>query len=199
MPDLLSNVSISDGQNPRRYIVLDRDGTIILEKHYLSSPNQVELLSGAAEGLRDMSAMGFGLVVVTNQSGIGRGYFTEETLDRVNQKMIDLLGEHDVYLDGIYHCPHTPQDACSCRKPKPELLLKAAKDKHFDPSKCFVVGDKGSDIQLGKAVGATTILVNTGYGREAAKDFNVQPDFIVDGLSNVLENISHHLGPLPRL
>lgn len=188
----------SSGPARRRYAVLDRDGTIIVEKNYLSDPSQVELLSSAAKGLREMSSLGLGLVVVTNQSGIGRGYFTGSMLDQIHQRLTDLLGQHGVYLDGIYHCPHTPQDECECRKPKLDLLLRAAKENNFEPSACFVVGDKGSDIQLGKGVGATTILVNTGYGQETAKDPDVQPDFTVSGLSEVSETILSLLDPLPH-
>ena len=179
----------SDNPSSRRCVVLDRDGTIIVEKNYLSAPDQVELLPGAAEGLKQMSAMGLGLVVVSNQSGIGRGYFTESRLQEVHQRMSDLLASHDVYLDAIYHCPHTPENGCACRKPRTGLLDRAANDCRFDPATCFVVGDKESDIKLGQGVGATTILVTTGYGKETAVTSKSVPDFTVDGLQEASQAI----------
>jgi D-glycero-D-manno-heptose 1,7-bisphosphate phosphatase len=182
----------------KRFVVLDRDGTIIVEKNYLSEPDQVELLPGVAKGLRKLMAMGLGLLVITNQSGIGRGYFTESRLGQINRRMVDILYEYGVILNGIYHCPHTPQDECNCRKPRLGLLETAAKDKGFDPSTCFVVGDKGSDIELGNRAGATTILVTTGYGLETAKDTTVRPDFTVSGLDETSETILGILNPLPR-
>ena len=183
----------------QRFVVLDRDGTVIVEKNYLSEPDQVELLPGVVNGLNKLAAVGLGLVVVTNQSGIGRGYFTESKLEQINQRMADLLSEHGIILDGIYHCPHTPQDDCQCRKPRTGLLDMAAKENYFDPANCFVVGDKGSDIELGKRARATTILVTTGYGQQTAKDSTVQPDFTLPGLEETTETILGLLNLSPGL
>ena len=182
----------------KRFVVLDRDGTIIVEKHYISEPGQVELLPGTGKGLQKLSAVGLGLVVVTNQSGIGRGYFTESKLEQINRRMTDLLSKHGVVLDGIYHCPHTPQNDCQCRKPRLGLLDMAADDNGFDPATCFVVGDKESDIELGKRAGATTILVTTGYGQDTANDSTIRPDFTLSGLEETSETILGLLDPLPR-
>lgn len=171
--------------NQKRYVVLDRDGTIIVERHYLSDPEQVELIPGTGQGLRQLREMGLGLVVITNQSGIGRGYFDEERLTLIHQRMIELLEAEGVSLDGIYFCPHRPEEECTCRKPQPGLLHLAAEKIGFDPQSCFVIGDKASDIELGKQVEATTFLLRTGYGNQVASEMTVQPDYIVDDLRSV--------------
>lgn len=171
----------------RRYVVLDRDGTIIVERNYLSSPEQVELLPGAAEGMKRLAALGYGLVIVTNQSGIGRGYFTREALEQVHARMMELLAANGAAVEAIYVCPHAPDDECNCRKPKPALLEQAAADLGFTESDCIVVGDKPSDIDLGKAVGARTALVRTGYG--AKNEGSVQADWVVDDLVGLSQRL----------
>ena len=143
----------------RRFVLLDRDGTINVDRHYISRPEQVELLPGAAKGLRELSRLGLGLVVVTNQSGIGRGYFDESALHAVHARLQELLQEAGVSLDGIFFCTHSPTAGCDCRKPAPGLVHKAAEEFGFDPREAFVIGDKPSDIELGRAVGAITLLV----------------------------------------
>ena len=167
---------------PRRFVVLDRDGTINEERDYLSDPCQVALIPGVGQGLRQLRDMGLGLIVVTNQSGIGRGMFDEHRLGQIHQRLTELLDAQSVQLDGIYYCPHTPDDGCDCRKPRPGLLHRAAADLGLDPSGCFVIGDSPCDIELGQNVGATTFLVRTGYGRQVAADATVQPDYTVDNL-----------------
>ena len=166
----------------RRFVVLDRDGTIIAERHYLSDPALVELLPGAAEGLRRMADLGLGLIVVTNQSGVARGYFDLQRVDEIHGRMQALLADQGVALDGIYVCPHLPDADCACRKPRPGLVLQAAAEFHFEPCACFVIGDKPCDIELGQAVAATTILVRTGYGAEHEAAGLIHPDYTVDDL-----------------
>ena len=164
--------------NKRRYVVLDRDGTVNVERHYLSRPEEMELLPQAAEGLRMMEDMGLSFIIITNQSGIGRGYFSEEDAERTNRRLVELLEAEGVRLDGIYCCPHMPDDDCECRKPNPALLLQAASELCFDPEDCFIIGDKACDIEMGSAVEATTILVRTGYGEEEIARKSVHPDFV---------------------
>jgi D-glycero-D-manno-heptose 1,7-bisphosphate phosphatase len=166
----------------RQFVVLDRDGTVIVERNYLSNPDQVELLPGAAAGLRRLKERGFGLVIVTNQSGIGRGYYDEAALTSIHNRLQALLSAQGVQLDGIYHCPHVPEDDCACRKPQTGLLEKAASDLDFEPSAAIVIGDKPCDIDLGRAVGADTILVRTGYGARYAMDKGLKPKMIADDL-----------------
>ena len=166
----------------RRFVVLDRDGTIIVERHYLSDPERVELLPRIASGLRQLSEMGLGLVVVTNQSGVGRGLFDTTRLALIHRRLCELLAAEGIHLDGIYFCPHTPEDNCSCRKPRTGLLERAAQELDFDPGTAFVIGDKLCDIELGQRAGATTFLVRTGYGAEVAADATCSPDYVVDGV-----------------
>jgi D-glycero-D-manno-heptose 1,7-bisphosphate phosphatase len=177
------HVSGSNGTaKARRFVLLDRDGTIIIEREYLSDPQQVELVPGASETLRRLRQIGLGLAVITNQSGVGRGYCDAGRVALVHERMCALLAAEGAHLDGIYVCPHTPEDGCSCRKPNPGLAEMAAKDLGFDLGAVFVIGDKRSDIEMGQRLGATTILVRTGYGAEVAGSRTVSPDFIVNDL-----------------
>lgn len=164
----------------RPFAVLDRDGTVNVERHYLADPAQLELLPNAASGLRELSAMGFGLVVVTNQSAVNRGFFDMSQLNLIHTRLHRLLEAEGVRLDGIYFCPHTPDEGCQCRKPRPGLINLAAQELGFDPKAGLVIGDKACDIELGRLVGATTVLVRTGYGVTVGDE--IKPDYVVDDL-----------------
>jgi D-glycero-D-manno-heptose 1,7-bisphosphate phosphatase len=175
----------------RRFVVLDRDGTLIEEREYLSDPDRVRLLAGVAPALRELRQMGYGLVVITNQSGIGRGFFDRAQLQRVHQRLGELLQAEGVYLDALYVCPHAPEDGCACRKPKLGLLQKAAEDLGFDMASSIVIGDKASDIEMGGLAGAVTFLVRTGYGAQVAGE--VTAEYVVDDLAGAaaaIENLS---------
>lgn len=178
----------------RRFVVLDRDGTIITERHYLSDPSEVELLPRAGIGLRHMRALGLGLVVITNQSAVGRRLIDWVRLGQIHEKMCDLLNEEGVHLDGLYACPHLPEDHCSCRKPAPGLLQVAARELRFEPQESFVIGDKACDIELGKQVGATTLLVRTGYGKLVSVNRELGEDYTVDDLHEAAWVIEGMLG-----
>ena len=167
----------------RPFVVLDRDGTVIVGRNYLSNPDQVELIPGAAVSLRTLSQLGLGLIIATNQSGIGRGYFDQLTLGHIHERLCSLLETEGVRLDGIYYCPHTPDEACRCRKPEVGMLDQAASQVGLDPTASFVVGDNWSDIELGSRVGATTLLVRTGYGTQVEADQSVKPDYVVDDIA----------------
>lgn len=177
----------------RRFAALDRDGTIIFEKHYLSYPDQVELLPGAAQGLRQLSALGLGLIVVTNQSAISRGFFDIRRLDQIHERLYKLLAAEQIHFDGIYFCPHLPDEGCFCRKPQTGLLELAAKELNFDPQESFVIGDNICDIDMGKNARATTLLVRTGYGSQVAAHSDRNPDYIVDGLSEAAQVIEQRI------
>ncbi|CAA6605034.1 D-glycero-beta-D-manno-heptose-1,7-bisphosphate 7-phosphatase [Rhodospirillaceae bacterium LM-1] len=164
----------------RRFALIDRDGTINVERDYLSDPNDLELIPGAAQGLRKLQGLGLGLAVVTNQSGIARGYFSRETLKTIHQRLQDMLASEGIRLDGLYFCPHGPDEDCQCRKPLPGMAFQAAKDLNFDLREAFVIGDKAADVDLGKAVGAASILVRTGYGRQ--HEAKCRPDHVADDL-----------------
>ena len=174
----------------RRFVLLDRDGTIIVEKHYLSDPGDVELIEGAAAGLRKLADLGLGLVVVTNQSAIGRGLLDAERLDQIHHRMIDQLNEHGVRLEGIYFCPHHPADGCGCRKPRTGLVDRATEQLRFDPARSFVVGDASGDIALGRALGATTLLVRTGHGADTDAQDGCRADYVVNDLREAADRIA---------
>jgi histidinol-phosphate phosphatase family protein len=162
-----------------RCAFLDRDGTLIVEKHYLRDPGAVELLPRAADGLRELRGLGFRLVLVTNQSGVGRGYFGVADVEAVHSRLEALLAAAGVRLDGIYWCPHRPEEGCACRKPAPGLVERACADLALDPTRSVMIGDKACDIEMGRRCGMTTILVRTGHGvREVCC-----PDTVVDDLS----------------
>lgn len=163
----------------RPFVLLDRDGTLIAERHYLARVEDVELLPSSARGLRLLNHAGFGLAVVTNQSGLARGYFDWTALNAIHAHMTRLLANAGVSLAGIFVCPHAPDDGCDCRKPLPGLAHRAAAELHFDPAASFVVGDKPCDIELGRRLGAVTILVRTGYGAHWERE-GQQADHIVD-------------------
>jgi D-glycero-D-manno-heptose 1,7-bisphosphate phosphatase len=166
----------------RRFVLLDRDGTINVERQYLSRVEDFELLPNALAGMRRFRELGLGMVVLTNQSGLARGYFDRAAVDAIHRRFTDLLEKEGIPLDGIYICPHVDEDDCACRKPAPGLARTAARELDFDPTDAFVVGDKPCDIELGKRLGATTLLVRTGYGEQYAADPTVQPDHVVADL-----------------
>jgi histidinol-phosphate phosphatase family protein len=145
-------------------VFLDRDGTVIVEKNYLSDPADVELLAGATVGLRRLRDLGFRLVLVTNQSGVGRGYFSLEDVAAVHARLALLLAEEGITLDGFYCCPHRPEDGCSCRKPATGMVDRACAELDLDPRASVMIGDKACDVELGVRCGLATILVQTGYG-----------------------------------
>lgn len=177
----------------KRFAILDRDGTIIVEKNYLADPEQVELLPGAAAGLRMMQAAGLGLIVVTNQSGIGRGYFDQHTLHLIHARLAALLSVEEITLDGVYFCPHLPADRCQCRKPATGLVMQAAQEHEFNPSDSFVIGDKLSDLQFGRNIGAVTILTRSGYGTLTEQERLLVPDYVVDDLTGAARIIGRIL------
>lgn len=157
-----------------RAVLLDRDGTVIEDRHYLSDPSGVALLPGAAAGLAALAAAGARLFLVTNQSGIGRGYFTEADLRACNARLGELLGEHGVSLADTAFCPHGPDDGCACRKPAPGMWL-GLRDRHgLCAADTAMVGDKPEDVAFGRDAGlGHVVLVLTGKGQAAARTLGV--------------------------
>jgi D-glycero-D-manno-heptose 1,7-bisphosphate phosphatase len=152
----------------KRMVLLDRDGTVIVEKRYLTDPAGIELISGAAQAIKKLRALGLPVALVTNQSVIGRGLCDRACVDQIHARLSALLAAEGTALDGIWLCPHAPDAGCECRKPKTGLLVDAARALGADLSRSFVVGDKASDIEAGRRAGAFTILVRTGYGEQGA-------------------------------
>lgn len=167
----------------RDAVFLDRDGTLIDEVNYLSSPDQVRLIPGAAAAVRRLNEMGVLVVVVTNQAGVARGYFPESRVAEVHARLSALLAEHGARIDAYYHCPHHPTAGvgryrveCDCRKPKPGLLRSAAHDLDINLSRSWMIGDKRCDAGAGLAAGCRTLLVRTGHGAELPSDVGTVAD-----------------------
>lgn len=154
---------------PAAAVFLDRDGVLIEEVEYLARPAQVRLIPGAAASIRAANAAGWKVVVVSNQSGVARGLFPESVLPDVHRVIAEQLGE--AKIDGFYYCPHHPTQGqgryridCDCRKPKPGMLLQAARELGIDLAESWTIGDRLTDLQAGAGAGCRTILVRTGYG-----------------------------------
>ena len=153
-------------------VLLDRDGTIIEERGYLDRLDLIAPYAWSAEAIRLLTGAGFAVVVVTNQAGVARGYFDEDFVRQAHARLDELLCGEGAEVNGYYYCPHHPDGvveryrrACRCRKPGPGMAESAARDLGLDLSRSFVVGDKRLDIELAEGVGATGVLVRTGYGR----------------------------------
>jgi D,D-heptose 1,7-bisphosphate phosphatase len=147
-------------------VFLDRDGTVIFDKTYLSSPKQVKLYSFCAESINSLREAGFKIIIVTNQSGIARGMFSEKKLRNVNKKFVSLLKGVGAKIDGLYYCPHVESNGCNCRKPKIGMVLQGAKDLNIDLKKSYTIGDSIRDYLLGINMGGKGILVLTGHGKK---------------------------------
>ena len=140
-------------------VFIDRDGTISRDLPYCSRPEDFELLPQVAEGIRLLNEHGFKVVVVTNQSGLARGYFTEEMLAKIHDKMRRELAKHSAFVDAIYYCPHHPGNNCDCRKPKPKMLFQAASDLNIDLRLSYVIGDSDIDAEMGRRAGCKAAFI----------------------------------------
>jgi D-glycero-D-manno-heptose 1,7-bisphosphate phosphatase len=159
-------------------VLLDRDGTIIQERHYLKDPDQVELIPGAGQALNELMAQGCRLFLVTNQSGIGRGLLTMRDYRAVQERLAHLLADFNVHFTREMMCPHHPAEACACRKPALGMWSALQADHRLDPAKSVIIGDKISDLCLGTNSGlGASILVLTGHGLEVAQSLGLDTSF----------------------
>ena len=180
-------------------IFLDRDGTINEEVDYVSLPDDLQLIPGSGDAIRQANELGFKVVVITNQSGIARGLFTEDDLAKVHHALTIKLQQHNAHIDAIYYCPHHPEFGndqykidCDCRKPNTGMILRGAQKFNLDLKKSFVIGDRMIDMQTGNTVGATTILVLTGYGKGElglCRSSNARIDYIAEDLLDAVQFI----------
>ncbi len=168
----------------KRAVFLDRDGTVIEEKTFISDPDEVELIPGAPEALKVIKEMGFLIIGVSNQSGVGRGYFGLKEVEAVNRRMAELLSLYGVGLDDLFICPHAPEEDCMCRKPRPGLLLEAAERYEIDLKRSYMIGDREGDVGAIASVGGKGVLVLTGYGQETWRRWRWghKPDFVARDL-----------------
>jgi len=163
-----------------RAVFLDRDGTIARDVPYCRRVENFELLPTIPQAIKLLNASGFKVVVITNQSGIARGYFTEETLAQIHRKMEEKLAEHGTHVDAIYYCPHHPDDGCECRKPRVALFRRAAEELDIKLGLSYGVGDMQMDIDAGKAIGCKTVLVTS--GPEGGNNVINPPDYTAENL-----------------
>lgn len=176
-------------------VFLDRDGVINPDPGWINSPEQLQLFPFTGPAIRRLNENGFLVVVVTNQSVVARGRCSLETVETIHQHLRDLLAQHNAHLDGIYVCPHHPKfdpQPCTCRKPSPELVLRAMKELKIEAEGSVFVGDKMSDIEAGRRAGIRTIMVTTG---EAPDEATTSPDLVVANLEEAVDRI---LDPDPR-
>ena len=169
-------------------IFLDRDGTLIYDWGYLRDWRKIKFYRSVIPALKILEQSGFRLIIITNQSGLARGLLTVNQLHQIHRRLIQLLRNKGVKISAIYYCPHHPEENCRCRKPKTLLYQKARRRFQLDFSRSYVIGDKVSDIQAGKNIGAKTGLVLTGQGRKERKILlaqGIKPDLVAGNLLSV--------------
>jgi D-glycero-D-manno-heptose 1,7-bisphosphate phosphatase len=183
---------------PHPAVFLDRDGTLNEEVGHVNCLERFVLLPHVGQAIRLLNEHGIKAVVITNQSGVARGYFPESLIHQIHQKMQDLLKREGAHLDGIYYCPHHPdagippyRQKCRCRKPATGLVEDAVKELDIDCSRSYVIGDRGVDIEFAPQIGAKGILVLTGYGKGEWENFGnqwkVRPDHIAADLYEAVQ------------
>lgn len=184
----------------RAAVLLDRDGVLTREDEWVLRPDQVELLPGAARGVRALNDAGVPAIVVTNQSAVARGWIDEDGLAAIHARMHALLAERGARVDLVLHCPHHPTEgvgalrrACECRKPRPGLLLRAAQERALDLRACWMVGDAARDVEAARAAGAHAALVLCGKGRRELPRIDPAPEIVAERLDEAIDAI------LPRL
>lgn len=178
----IAMASQESSQRARPGVFLDRDGTIIEEKHYLSRPKDVALLPTAGETIARLNSLGIAVAVVTNQAGIARGYFPESQIAEIHARLDQLLAEFGAKIDRYDYCPHHATEGigeyrieCDCRKPRPGMLTRAAMSLNIDLSQSLMIGDRLGDLEAGANAGCQSALVRTGYGTSVALDFDTTP------------------------
>jgi histidinol-phosphate phosphatase family protein len=168
-----------------RAVFLDRDGTINEEVNYLNKEDQVKILPGSAKAIKILNEHGYKVIIITNQSGVARGYLSIQKLEEINKHLKSELLKEGAIIDAIYYCPHHPDEGCDCRKPNTKLLERAAEDLDIDFTSSYIVGDKLNDLKTGKKVGCGTVLVLTGYGKTEFKELeklDFKPNHIAENL-----------------
>jgi len=192
---------MSEARNPQlsRAIFIDRDGTLNEDIGYVATPDELILYPWAAAAVRLVNESGFKAIVITNQSGIARGMYSEQTLGAIHARMITELAREEARIDAVYYCPHHPdigavdyRKACDCRKPRTGMLDAAAREHNIDLTRSFVIGDKSSDILLARNSGARSTLVLTGYGRETLAQperWPCRPSAVAENLLQAVKQI----------
>lgn len=170
-------------------VFIDKDGTLIKNVPYNVKPELVEFEDGAFESLLKLQKIGYKLIIISNQPGVALGYFKEEELKSLGEKLKELLLEKEINLEGFYYCPHAEQDNCNCRKPKPGLLLSAAQNHQVDLSASWMVGDILNDVEAGNRAGCKSILIDNGNETEWIWSDHRKPNFVVNDWRSAAEII----------
>lgn len=180
-------------------VFLDRDDTVIRNVPYCDDPEKVELMPGAGSAIRRLNDADLPVVIVTNQSGIARGYFTPSRLEEIHQRMNEMLKAHGARVDAIYHCPHHPADGCNCRKPETEMFETAARDHDLHLERSYMVGDRIMDIEAARRVGARGVLIPSHTGRWEHARLPLDPDYLASDLPDAVDWILAHDKARPPL
>jgi histidinol-phosphate phosphatase family protein len=160
-------------------IFLDRDGVINRNppnKGYVRKWAEFTFIPNARKAIRELTESGYRIIVITNQAGIGRGLYSEQSLTDIHSRMVAEISKTGGTIDAVYYCPHHPDAGCECRKPKPGMLIRAAREHNIELSNAYLIGDVPTDIEAGQRVGTTTLLVLTGLGQESYSHYiNTKP------------------------
>ena len=182
----------------QKAVFLDRDGTIVEDVGYLSDICQIRILPGAAEAIRLLNKNGFKVIIVTNQAGVARGYFTESRANEINEKLRQLLADHGSIVERIYFCPHhidgiveKYKRECNCRKPNPGMIEQAVKELDIDINNSFMIGNKSSDIEAGRRAGCRTIVVGGGINHREPEVLSQSADYIATDLFEAVKWLLH--------
>jgi histidinol-phosphate phosphatase family protein len=167
----------------QKVVFLDRDGVISRDDLvHVTSWEEFCFLPHAKKGIKLLNDHGFHLIIITNQSAIGRGLTTKEKIEHIHEKMFDEIRKSGGNIEKIYYCPHHPDEGCSCRKPKPGLLYQAIQENNIDATRSFMVGDRMKDVEVGKAVACKTILIRSERGVKELRQSTIQPEYIAQDL-----------------
>jgi D-glycero-D-manno-heptose 1,7-bisphosphate phosphatase len=169
---------------------IDRDGVIVTETDYLGHPDDVEIIQGTAEALKAIRAAGYLAIIVSNQSGVARGYYNDADVKAVTNRIVDLLAVQGAKIDAFYHCPHHPDISgkCDCRKPEPGMLLTAADENNVDIMQSYMIGDKISDVEAGQRAGcAASVLIKTGHGMDEVANADLAELTVADDFATAVK------------
>lgn len=173
----------------KKAVFLDRDGTLIEEVDHLSSVDETRLYPYTLEALKLLASAGYSFVVVTNQSGIARGYFDANAVNAIHEKIKKEAEADGIHFDSFHFCPHMPDAGCECRKPNTGMIRQALHANNYDLEQSWTIGDKELDIGLGRNAGARTVLVRTGYGEAVEKEMTIKPDIVAENLLDAAKKI----------
>jgi D-glycero-D-manno-heptose 1,7-bisphosphate phosphatase len=172
---------------------MDRDGTVSEEVGYMYHAGLYRVFPWSGDAIRKINVSGMKAILTTNQSGIARGYFPESTVHEVHQLLQAELKQRDAYIDAIYYCPHMPEDDCDCRKPRPGMLLRAARELEIDLNRSYMVGDRYVDVRTAHAAGVRSVLVCSGDGAGEMEKYGgihgPQPNFVAENLLHAVDAI----------